>query len=190
MFLIAGCISNDTTEVEIIADNGIAFREGPGPEYDYHPSCPRLERGTQVYLLSEKGDWWEVKTESGNIGWIRYNIDGYITAIESGEGSAYNDTEDVNWIPDFSYIFYIIKNLPSILTGIDIVIGIVDIVLGFKKREMYLILAGSICMLTAQSWANILPAWLSLIFSLAALIVGFHAMLKYTILKTLGPGRF
>lgn len=60
----------------------VRLREGPGKQYN---SIASLEKGSQLYVVdgprcADNWSWWQVETESGNIGWMAEggdNIDPY-----------------------------------------------------------------------------------------------------------------
>jgi hypothetical protein len=64
-------IAEDTSQpLVVVARNGVALRRGNGPLYPRHPDLPQVNRGMEARVLSERGDWFQVRFPGGEIGWL------------------------------------------------------------------------------------------------------------------------
>ncbi len=54
----------------IIRHDNVALLVGNGTSYPRHAELPTLARGMEARRMSIRGDWWQIRFASGEIGWI------------------------------------------------------------------------------------------------------------------------
>jgi hypothetical protein len=56
--------------VVVVALNGVTLRRGNGSLYPQHSQLPIVNRGMEGRLLTERGDWLQVRFPGGETGWL------------------------------------------------------------------------------------------------------------------------